>query len=184
MRGEPSTGGAAGRRADEPGQPDELRVELLVERAAGAAHGRDRVERARDVGAVGVVLGRVDLPARRQQGDQRHGKAERRQRRCRDGVAQARPDALAHRERGQQPEPERAQRDDRDQRAQVAGQRVARLRAHVVDLERCAAREPLQRRAVDRAHVDAQAHRQADRLEARTPVDERHVDVERALVRR
>ena len=62
---------AVGRRGDEPGEPDELRVELLVERAAGAAHGRDGVERARDVGAVGVVLGRVDLPARRQQHDER-----------------------------------------------------------------------------------------------------------------
>ena len=47
---------AARRGRDEPREADELRVELLVERAAGAPHGRDGVERARDVGAVGVVL--------------------------------------------------------------------------------------------------------------------------------
>src|SRR5215211_4776956 len=62
---------AARGRRDQASEPDELRVELLVERAARAADGRDSVERARDVGAVGVVLRRVHLPARREQGDER-----------------------------------------------------------------------------------------------------------------
>ena len=43
-------------------------------------------------------------------------------------------------------------------------------------------RDLLRHAAVDRAHVDAQAGGEPDRLEARAPVDERHVDVERALV--
>ena len=58
------------RRGDQAGEADELRVELLVERLAGAPHGGDGVERARDVGAVGVVLRLVDLPARREQHDE------------------------------------------------------------------------------------------------------------------
>ena len=62
--------GPVGRGGDEAGEADELRVELLVERARGALSGLDRLERARDVGAERVVLRLVDLAARREQDDE------------------------------------------------------------------------------------------------------------------
>ena len=97
---------APGGRGDQPGEADELRVELLVERRAGAPHGGDGVERARDVGAVGVVLRLVDLAARREQHDEPDADRQRGRDRRGDRVAQPRAGAVADRERGQQAERE------------------------------------------------------------------------------
>ena len=167
---------------DEPREADELRVELLVEHARGALGRVDRLQRARDVGAVRVVLRPVDLAARRQQHDERDPDPGRRHEHEPDRPAQPRPAPAPDRERHQQPERERAEHRHADQRPQVAGDRVARLPAHVLDVERAGLRDPLDRLAVDRAQVHPQPHGQPDRLEARAPVHERHVDVQRALV--
>ena len=88
----------------------------------------------------------------------------------------------AHGERGQHPERPAAQQHGEDQVAEVGGDPVARLLADAVDVDPVAGRDLLDGVAVDRAQVDAQPRRQPDRLEARAPVHERHVDVERALV--
>ena len=53
--------GTVAGRGDEAGEADELRVELLIERPGPPSRRLDRLERARDVGAEGVVLRRVDL---------------------------------------------------------------------------------------------------------------------------
>ena len=63
--------GAVAGRGDEAREADELGVELLVERPRAALGGLDRAERARDVGAEGVVLRGVDLAARREEDDER-----------------------------------------------------------------------------------------------------------------
>ena len=76
-RGRPSIGGRVRGLRDEAREADELRVELLLQRPRGALHGGGGVERARDVGAVGVVLRLGDLAARRQQDDEGHAHAER-----------------------------------------------------------------------------------------------------------
>ena len=170
---------AAGRGGDEAREADELRVELLVERLAGAPDRRDRVERARDVGAVGVVLRRVHLAARREQHDEADDDHHGRGRGGGHRVPEPRPGAVADRERGEQAEREAAQRDDADQRSQVGGDRVARLGPDGRDVDRFAVGDALQGVAVDRADIDAEAGGQADRLEAGAPVDQRDVDVER-----
>ena len=66
-RGRSSSAAAVAGGGDQPREADELRVELLVERPRAALGGLDRAERARDVGAEGVVLRGVDLAARRQE---------------------------------------------------------------------------------------------------------------------
>ena len=96
--------------------------------------------------------------------------------------AQARAVVVADGEGGEQAEREPGEDDDGDQRPEVGGDRVAGLRADGADVERRALRDLLRDAAVDRAHVDAQAGGEPDRLEARAPVHERDVDVERALV--
>ena len=174
--------GPVGRRGDEPREADQLRVELLVERPRGALGGLHRLQRARDVGTEGVVLRLVDRAARREQDDER----DRHEQRGGDGgaarVAELRRRAAPHRERDEHPERAAAQEHEQDEVAQVGRDRVARVLAHRPDVDLPTVRHAPDDVAVDRLEVHAQAGGEADRLEARTPVDERHVDVERALV--
>ena len=76
-RGRSSSAGRFGGRVDEAGEADELRVELLVERLRRALRGLHGLERARDVGAEGVVLRLVDRAARREQRDEGDGEPRR-----------------------------------------------------------------------------------------------------------
>ena len=169
---------------DEAGEADQLRVELLVEDAARPARRLDGLERSRDVRAVGVVLRVGDLA-----------------RAAGSATTSATPmprlvtiaSRLVHRRRGtreriakatSRPSSERRGDDQRDQLAQVVRERVAGLAADLLDVERLALGERLGDGAVDRLQVDADAERRADRLEARAPVHQRHVDVQRALVAR
>ena len=71
-----------------------------------------------------------------------------------------------------------------DREPQVLGERVARLPADVRDVERARLGERHDGVAVDRADVDVDARGQADDGEAHAPVDERDVEVERAVVQR
>ena len=182
IRGRSSTGGRPAGRGDEPREADELRVELLVERVAGAPDGLDRVERARDVGAVGVVLRRVDRAARRQQDDERDAERDRGRDRGADRVAAASGRAAPDRERDEDPERAAAQGHHEDQRAQVGRDRVARLPADRLTSSwpPSATRWSASRSTVLRSTRSRAG--QPDRLEARAPVDERDVDVERARV--
>ncbi len=168
-----------GRIRHQPREADELRVELLVEGVAGPPDRCHRVQRARDVGAVGVVLRGVHGAAWRQQDHERHPERDRRRDRGADRDLQARPGAAPDRERDEDPQPERAQGHHEDQRAQVAGDRVSRLASDRLQIDAAAVRHPLERGAVDGPEVHAQPRRRADRLEPRAPVDERDVDVER-----
>ena len=68
---------ALGRAGDQAREADELGVELLVERLRGALRRLDGLERARDVGAEGVVLRLVDRAARGEEDDQRDADRER-----------------------------------------------------------------------------------------------------------
>ena len=169
-------------RDDEAGEADELVVELLVEVGAGASDRRGRLECARDVGAVGVVLGLLDRPSWREQDDERDTDRQRRRRGRRDGVAEAWSRARADGEGDQQSERERGEHGDADQRSQVTRDRVRRLGPYRGDVERLVVRHPLERAAVHAADVDPEPDRQPDRLEPRAPVDERHVEVQRAPV--
>ena len=174
--------GPVGRRGDEAGEADELRVELLVERPRRALGRLHRLERARDVGAEGVVLRLVDRAARREEDDERDGGQQRGGYGGAGGVAELRRRAAADREGDEHPERAAAQEHEQDEVAQVGRDRVARVLADGLDVELPAGRHALDDVAVDRPQVHAQARGQPDRLEARAPVDERHVDVERALV--
>ena len=58
--------------------PTSCCVDLVVERLRRRAERLDRAQRRRDLGAVGVVLRRVDVRARRQQHDERDAERERR----------------------------------------------------------------------------------------------------------
>ena len=91
----------------QPREADELRVELLVEHAGRAPRRLDRLQRARDVRAVGVVLRVGDLAAGRDQDDHRDADPDGDDDRERDRPAQPR-DPAADRERHQQAERRRA----------------------------------------------------------------------------
>ena len=173
--------GEVGRVGDQAGEADELRVELLVERARGALGGLDRVERARDVGAERVVLRLVDVPARGEQDHERDPDRDGGHDGRGDRVAESRSGSVADREGDEQADYERAHEREADQLAQVGRDRVAGLGADVLQVEHAALRDPAHRVAVDGAEVDVEAHRRADRvLEQHAPVDERDVEVERA----
>ena len=172
---------APARREHEPREAHELRVELLVEHAGGPARRLDGLQRSRDVRAVRVVLRVGDLAAGRDQHDHRDADRERGEDRRRRRPAQA-GDAAADRERDQEPERRPAPDGEPDQLAEVVHERVARLGADLLDVERLALREVRHDAPVDGLQVDPEADRRADRLEARAPVHERHVDVERAAV--
>ena len=96
--------------------------------------------------------------------------------------AQPRPAVAARRERDERAEREAAEDGDEDRQPQERDERVARLRSHERGVEAARPREAHDGRAVDRAHVDVDARRQADDRKAHAPVDERHVEVQRALV--
>ena len=148
-----------------------------------ALRGLDGLERARDVGAEGVVLRLVDRAARREQDDERDGDERARCRSpCRSCSA-----ASASRRRG--PRTRRARRASRRTGTRAGSGCAGRSRSRRGPpcgrsaTSSCAAlRDALDDVAVDGPQVDAQAGGEPDRLEARAPVDERHVDVERALV--
>jgi hypothetical protein len=77
----------------------------------------------------------------------------------------------------------RAAAHDRDQRPQVRGDAVARLGPDVLEVEGRTVRHAGGGVAIDGPEVDVQAGRKPDGvLEADAPVDERHVQVERARV--
>ena len=119
--------GPVGRGGDEAGEADELRVELLVERPGRPLGRLDRLERARDVRAEGVVLRRVDRAAGREQDDERDGRHEGGGDRRAGRVAQLRRRAAADREGHQHAERAAAQEDGEDDVAQVGRDLVARL---------------------------------------------------------
>jgi hypothetical protein len=131
---------------------------------------------------VRVVLRAVDRAARRQEDDERDPDGDRGRGGGGGRVAQARPGAAADRQRHEQPEQQRGERGDDDQRQEVLRDRVAGLVADGGDVERSALRDLRDGGPVDRAQVDAQADGQPDGLEARAPVDQRDVEVEGALV--
>ena len=142
-RGLPASGGAVGGLGDQAREADELRVELLVEHAGGALGGVDRLQRARDVGAVGVVLRAVDLAARREQDDERDADPERRRRPPARAVQRSRgpvPPRIANATSS----PSESAREHRhaDQRLQVAGDRVAGLVADVAGRPAAALGDP------------------------------------------
>ena len=97
-------------------------------------------------------------------------------------VAELRGRTAPDRERDEHPERAAAQEHEQDEVAQVGRDRVARVLADGLDVELPAGRDALDDVAVDRLQVDSEARGEPDRLEARAPVDERHVDVQRALV--
>ena len=103
---------AVGGRGDEARDADELLVELVVERLRGGAERLQRAQRRRHLGAVGVVLRRVDARARRQQHDERRDDREGRADRDGERHAQARPGATARGEGDEQAERERGQPGD------------------------------------------------------------------------
>ena len=172
----------AGGRADEAGDADELLVDLVVERLGGLADRLQRTQRGRDLGTVGVVLRAVDVRARRQADDERdpaqQGRAERRGQRR----AQPRPAPAAHGQRDERAERQAAGDGDEDRQAQVEGERVARLAADELGVERARLGQPDDLLAVDRAHVDVDPRRRRDDREAHAPVDERNVEIQRTVV--
>ena len=171
------------RSRDEAGEADELRVELLIERLRGLLGGLNGLERARDVGPERVVLRLVDLPTRREEHDERDADRQRGPERGADRVTQSRARPVADGERDEQSGAGRGQQDNPDQRAQVRGDRVAGLGAHVLNVEAATLRDARDAVAVDRPQVDVEADGQPDRaFEAHAPVDQRHVQVERTLM--
>ena len=175
---------ALARRHHELGEADELAVELVAERA-GARLGRlDRAQGARDVRAVGVVLGRAEIAAGRQQHDD--GDAERHRGRARRQRSRAQWKADTAQGQGhQQPEPQRAADHHGHEDAQIGRDGVGGIAPDARQDARRArtlARHRDRRVAVDALDVDAQAHRHADAAEAHAPVHERDVEVQRAAV--
>ena len=170
---------------DEPCETDELRVELVVEPRRGQPQGLQRLERARDVRAVGVVL---RLGVRAERGRQQERDEQRREQRGARGDRERHPQPQ-RRVRPRRQRHERAERepDDQDRHEQddeEVADRVGRLLADRRDVEVARLRDPDHGVAVDRPHVDLQPHRQADAAEPHAPVDERRVDVERATMPR
>ena len=182
-------GGAVGERGqlrrarDEAGEADKLRVELLVERAGGLLGRLDGLQRARDVAAEGVVLRGVNLTARREEDDQQDADCDGGRCGGSDRVAESRPPAGSHRERDEEPEDQRPGEGQPDQLLQVRRDRIPRLVAHVLEVERTAAGDPGDHVAIDRAKVHIEPDGQADRvLEPHAPVHERDVEVERPML--
>ena len=150
----------------------------------GALRRLDRLERARDVGAVGVVLRVVDLAARREQHDERDADRRAPSTTAAPAVQRSRG-AAPPRTANATSRPSAAPQSDRQRDQRCAGRSRSR-RAPRCGPASTSSGSPvghaLDDVAVDGLQVDAQADRQPDRLEARAPVDERHVDVERAPV--
>ena len=162
-------------------RPTSCASKLLVERLRRLLGGLDRLQCARDVRAERVVLRLVDLPARREQHDERDADRHGGREGGADREAQPRPRAGPDGEGDEQPGDGRGRQHDPDQRAQVRGDRVAGLDAYLRDVEAGALGDARDGVAVDRPQVDVQAHGQPDRpLEPHSPVDQRHVEVERA----
>ena len=181
------SGGAVGGRGDEPRDADELLVDLVVERARGRAERLERAQRGRHLGAVGVVLRAVDVRARRQQHDERDADRERGRRPpSRSSRAARGPVAAARRERDEQAE-QRAPPAPR-RRSPGAGRRRARRVAcsrTLRDVERAGLGERRRRRRGRSTRTSTLTRAgSADDREAHAPVDERDVEVERALVQR
>jgi hypothetical protein len=133
---------------------------------------------------VRVVGGRAELTARRQQHHDRHPERERGSAGG-DRTRPKRPPRAAQRERHEQPEGQRAADHEHDEDAQVRGDRVGRVALDPRQQQRrvgALARDAHRCVAVDALHIHAQAHRQAHAAEAHTPIHERHVEIERAMV--
>ena len=175
----------ARRIGDESRQADELRVELVVEARRGQPQGLQRLQRARDVRAVGVVL---RLGVRAERGRQQERDEQRREQRGAAGDRERDPQAQRRvrprGERHQRAEPEAGDQDRHEQDDDEVADRARRLGADRRDVEVARLRDPDDGVAVDRPHVDLQPHRQADATEPHAPVDEGRVDVERATMPR
>ena len=175
---------ARGGLRHQPRKPDQLLIQLLRDRPRRSLRLLDRPQRHRDVWPVCVVLRIRDLPARRQEEREQEAAGERGAECGAEQPSQPRHRPAAHRERDDQPGGQRAQEDQQQELAQVRRHPVARLRTHRPHVRQLAFRNPLGRLAVDRPHVDREPGRDANSREARPPVDERHIDVKRALVER
>ena len=170
------------RRGHEPGEPHELLVQILGYLARRSLRLLDRAQRDRDVGPVGVVLRVGDLPARREQEGERETERERGAGGGAEKPAEPGSAAPAHGQRHDQPDGEPDQQHQEQELPQVGGDRVAGLPSDCLHVRELALRHALGGVAVDRPHVDRQARREAHRGEARAPVHERDVEVERARV--
>ncbi len=172
----------AGRVGDQAGEADELRVELLVEGSCAVLRGLDGIQRARDVGAEGVVLGLVDVAARGEEDHEADADADGRDQAGGDGVAESRAGAVPDGERDQQPDREAAEQGEADQLLEVARDRVPRLASNGLQRQRSAVGDPAHDAAVDGSEVDVEPDRQPDRvLEADAPVHQRDVEIQRPV---
>ena len=101
----------------------------------------------------------------------------------RERVPQPRLRPVPERRGGEAAEHERAQHHHEDQADQVVLDRLARVLSNVLQVQRPALRDVRHRLPIHRPQIDVQPGWQLHRvLEPHTPVDERHVEVQRALV--
>ena len=171
-------------RGHESRQPHELLVQLLRDHPRRALRLLHRPQRHGDVRAIGVVLGVGDLSARGQEQRERETAGERGPESGGEQPPHPRRTVPAHGERHDQPRREAEAENHHQKHAQVGRHRVARLLPHRLHVGQLAAGEPLGRLPVHGPHVDRQPRRQPHGAEARAPIHERDVQVERAAVER
>ena len=171
--------GTLARNRDQAREVEQLVVEVLADGVRRPGCVLRGLQRHRDRRPVRVVLGVLDRLAGRQEECDGARRQHRRDGRAGQLCGHPVPRGPPQRQRHEAAERERGARHQQHEAADVGLDRVARLQPQALHVD-LTARDAPDRLTLDRPRLDPQAGGQAHRIEPRSPVHQRHVDVQRA----